>query len=324
MFVLGAAAAALVVAGFVGQPGGAYHLITSAYDSSGGSASGVTGGALFGANYPLVSEQNSIGRKLAIVRLYYHIGDTFPGHPKYRKLLQAGQTVLVSLDSSGSSYTSITDGQENAPILKFMEQLNNDASKYHLGAVYIDFEHEPDNVRHKYLGTPAQFVKAWDHIHALASSRDLDWNDGGYLHWVLILIHNTYSANMPYWPGSSEVDIVGADGYNSAGCGNAHKHQSPWTPQQVFAPLVSFAASHGNMPVFLAEWGSDDVPSGEQANFIGQMQSYVTDNHSIAGAMYWNTHVGNCDYRIQGDSASVSAMATMGKSSALQGQATGG
>src|SRR5262249_34146784 len=61
--------------------------------------SGVTGGALFGANYPVVPLQSSLGRKLAIVRLYYFIGNPFPGPAKYQSLLAKGQTVLVSMDA---------------------------------------------------------------------------------------------------------------------------------------------------------------------------------------------------------------------------------
>ena len=40
-------------------------------------ASGVTGGALFGGTSPLLAEQGALGRKLAIVRLYYMIGQQF-------------------------------------------------------------------------------------------------------------------------------------------------------------------------------------------------------------------------------------------------------
>ena len=296
----------------------------AASTASGSTPSGVTGGALFGANYPLVSAQSSLGRKLAIVRLYYHIGDTFPGNAKYRALLAKGQTVLVSLDSNGASYASIAAGQQDGPITTFLKALNQDAVKYNLGAVYVSFEHEPDNVRHKSLGTPAQFRAAWDHVHELAASASLDWNNGGMLHWVLILIHNTYLTPAKWWPGAREVDIVAADGYNSAGCGRVHQHDKPWTPAKVFGPLVSFAASHGGIPVFLAEWGSDNVPAGEQATFIGQMQTYVATHSLIAGALYWNTFAGNCDYKIDGNAGSISAMKAMGNSTALQGHTIGG
>ena len=49
------------------------------------------------------------------------------------------------------------------------------------------------------------------------------------------------------------------------------------------------------------------------------MQSFVANNTSIAGAMYWDTHVGACDYKVDGRPASISALAAMGQSAALQG-----
>jgi hypothetical protein len=284
------------------------------------SPSGVTGGALFGANYPVVALQPNLGRKLAIVRLYYFVGDSFPGKAKFQNLLARGQTVLVSIDAT-TSYASIAAGQKDAEINSFLQQVNQAAIKYNLGSIYISFEHEPDSMHHRALGAPVQFLQAWDHVHQLAENAGLDWNQGGRLHWVLILIHDSYAKSWrvgSFWPGSSEVDIVAADGYNSFGCGSGGQTQQQ-TPADTFGPIVSFAAAHGGMPVFLAEWGSDDIPAGTQATYINQMQSFVANNNSIAGAMYWDTHVGNCDYTVDGNAASISALAAMGRSAALQG-----
>jgi beta-mannanase len=235
--------------------------------------------------------------------------------------MAGGRTLLVSLDSKDTSYASIAAGSQDTAIMNFLKAVNQAAIKYNLGSIYVTFEHEPDNESHRSLGPPAQFVQAWDHVHQLAVSAHLDWNDGGRLHWVLILIHDTYSSWRmgEFWPGNSEVDLVAADGYNSFGCGSGGQKQ-PQTPTDTFGPILSFAASHGNLPVFLGEWGSDDIPSGEQATYINQMQSYVASNSEIAGAMYWDTHVGNCNYKVDGNSASISALAAMGQSTALQGQ----
>ena len=90
------------------------------------SPSGVTGGALFGANYPVVPLQPSLGRKLAIVRLYYFIGDSFPGPAKYQNLLAKGQTVLVSMDAN-TSYASIAAGRKDAEINSFLQAVNQAA-----------------------------------------------------------------------------------------------------------------------------------------------------------------------------------------------------
>jgi hypothetical protein len=284
-------------------------------------ASGVSGGALFGGNYPVVALEPQLGRKLAIVRLFYFIGDSFPGKAKYQNLLNGGRTVLVSLDSNGASYASIAAGHEDGAITSFLQQVNQAAIKYNLGSIYVSFEHEPDNNSHRSLGAPVQFLQAWDHVHQLAVDNSLDWNQGGRLHWVLILIHDSYAKSWrigSFWPGPGEVDILAADGYNSYGCGSGGQ-TSQQTPADTFGPLLAFAAAQGGMPVFLAEWGSDDIPAGEQATYISQMQGYMASNSSIAGAMYWDTHVGNCNYQVDGSPASISALATLGQSAALQG-----
>ena len=203
---------------------------------------------------------------------------------------------------------------------RFLKSLNQAAVQNHLGSIYVDFEHEPDSVHHRTLGAPVQFVQAWDHVHQLAASHHLDWNNGGRLRWTLILIHNTYGSwrQSEFWPGNGQVDLVAADGYNSFGCGHGGQRKQQ-TPADTFGPVVRFAASHGNLPVFLGEWGSDDIPSGEQATYISQMQSFVAQHRSIAGVMYWDTRVGDCDYQVNGNSAAISALAAMGRSAALQG-----
>jgi len=319
---------ALAAAGPVTVPPSTrYHLVSDQGVSSAvASQSGITGGALFGGTFSLVNEESNLGRKLAVVRIYLFIGDNFPGS-KYAGALAAGSTALVSLDSAKFSYASIAAGEHDAAIEKFLTQVNQAAIAYNLPAIYFTFQHEPDSDHHRFLGTPAQFVQAWDHVHALAQSMHLDWNDGGRVHWVFILIHNTYSNGRValFWPGASEVDLVAADGYNSGGCraASAGGKVVEATPSGLFNPLLNFAANHGHIPVFIAEWGSDTIPAGAQPTFIQQMQAYVTAHPTIVAASYWNLKQATCDYQINSNPASVSALATMGQSAAMQGHITG-
>jgi hypothetical protein len=243
-------------------------------------------------------------------------------------VLAGGRTSIVSLDSYGPSYASIAAGAEDAVISKFLQQVNQSAIKYHLPAIYFDFEHEPDGHKARPLGTPAQFIQAWDHVHQLAVSMHLDWNDGGRLHWVLILIHNTWSSwrGPSFWPGLGEVDILGSDGYNSAGCRATKPHGGASvkeaTPDSLFNPVLNFAAAHGGLPVFIPEFGSDTIPPSAQPQFISEMQAYVTAHPNILAAEYWDSGGGGCTYKIT-QQASITALATMGKAPALQGHTTG-
>jgi hypothetical protein len=286
---------------------------------SGGNSGIGFGGAMFGGNDRLIKDQHALGRTLAIVRVYYHIGDTFPVVSD-QEHMAAGSTLLISLDSRGTSYASIAAGSKDGAILSFLRAVNRAAYQYHLGAIYIDFEHEPDSPQHGALGSAAEFVRAWDHVHQLAASARLDWNNGGRLHWVLILIHGIYarSGPVPFWPGNATVDIIAADGYNSFRCKASSQNQME-TPARLFNPVMSFAATHGGLPVFIAEWGSESALASAQVQFIQQMQSYVASNSRIAAALYWDDAGPNCNYAVDGHPAAIAALATMGHSAAMQG-----
>jgi hypothetical protein len=307
-----------------------------------GGRSGVSGGALFGGTQPLTRETAKLGRKLAIVRVYYEIGQSFPTVDS-RRLMASGSTLLVSLDTvpgHGPSYASIAAGHEDATIRSFLRAVNRAAVRYHLGAIYICFEHEANDPRHLRLGPPSEFIKAWDHVHRLAQEEHLNWNDGGRLHWVLILEHWAYFYALPrwqgraggakaYWPGRSEVDVVAADGYNHVGCTTSKRSRSSGgaqavTPQELFDPLLSFAHMVGGLPVFIAEWGSQaGYGAAEQPTFIGQMRAFVSANREVSAVMYFdwrNPKYPACSSIINNHPASVSAMAAMGHSADLQGR----
>src|SRR5579859_1693756 len=298
-----------------------------------GTVAGVSSGIMFGGDVPLAAEQGALGRKLAIVRVYDHLGEQF-NNPMVDRLMAQGTTLLVSLDTvpGGTPYSAITAGQQDAYIRAFLEAVNQSAIRYHLPAIYLTFEHEANAPAHHHgLGTPQQFVQAWDHIHQLAASAHLDWNQGGRIHWVLILTHFAYinGSASQFWPGTSEVDIVAADGYNTGGCRTARKSGQPFTtgvtppvsPSSLFTDVVKFAASNGGLPVFIAEWGSVAYPSPSvRANWIGQMGSFLRSNPTIHAALYWDSQVPPCNYIIDNSPSSLSALTTLAQSPLMQGR----
>jgi hypothetical protein len=291
--------------------------------------SGVVGGALFGGNAQVVQDEARLGRRLAIVREYFRIGESFPW-PADRTLMSRGSTLLVSLDATNIRYASVVVGHYDARILAFLRSLNQSAVHYHLGAIYISFQHEASSAHHRTLGSPAEFVKAWDHIHRLAESAHLNWSQGGRLHWVLILSWRTYLPRSDrtswqlrsgfasqYWPGATEVDIVAADGYDTVGCSLPAQSASP---SYLFGSVVSFARAHGNAPVFISEWGAN-AKGMVQPDFVNGMKAYVSANHQVAAALYWSGRGrGSCNFSLQ--SNGVAALAAMGRSPALGGHIT--
>jgi hypothetical protein len=280
------------------------------------------GGMLFGGTDGLGNDLTAIGRNLAIYRVYYKIGGTFPSFLDNEHMSQ-GSTMLVSLDSNGDTYTQIANGKDDASITSFLEAVNQAAITNNLSSIYISFQHEPDNSTHASLGTAAQFVQAWDHVHQLATSNKLDWNQnaGGRLLWAVILLHHTWALGTNaggYWPGPGEADIVATDGYNSFGCGT----NPDSTPSEIFSPLLSFASANGGLPVIIAEYAAISSMPAHQAAFIGQMQTYlVANDKTIKVAMYWDDGGSSCDYHVDNNPGSLAALKTLGALAAMQGTA---
>jgi hypothetical protein len=298
-----------------------------------GNLAGVGNGVMFGGDVPLAAEQGALGRKLAVVRVYDRLGQTFASRLVDNFLAQ-GTTILMSLDTlpGGTPYTAIAAGQKDATITAFLESMNSSAIHYGLPAIYFTFEHEA-NVpgTHAGLGTASQFIQAWDHIHQIAVNHHLLWNQGGRIHFTLILTHFFYNNGkaIQWWPGANEVDIVAADGYNTGGCRIARKQHRPFTfgvtppesPSSLFTGVVQFAAAHGGLPVFIAEWGS--VPYANpsvRVNWIQQMQSFVAANPAIHAALYWNSSVQQCNYILNNSPTSLSALASLAHSALMQGR----
>jgi hypothetical protein len=284
------------------------------------------GGILFGGNDGLADLTTQLGRNMAIDRTYYKLGGgTFPSFTDNAHMA-AGSTLLVSLDANGHSYKSIIAGTYDTQISTFLTAVNAAAVKYDFSAIFITFQHEPDDptATVEKLGTPAQFIEAWDHVHQLAASADLDWNQnaGGRLVWTLILVHNSYAMGTNakgYWPGSSVVDAVAADGYNAYGCKAGQPNQKP---AEIFGPLLSFAKANGGLPVIIAEWASNAALASNQAKYIKEMQTYLTDNHKkIKAAMYWDDSGPLCSFKIDTNPASIAAMKVLGASADMQGTA---
>jgi hypothetical protein len=313
-------------------PGGSGK--SKAGSSAGNSLAGRAGGVMFGGDLPLAAITARLGRKLAIVRVYDVVGQHF-NNPRIDRIMAGGTTVLASLDTfppHGPSYAAIAAGRQDAAIKSWLSQVEQSAVRYHLAAIYVDFEHEAnDRGHHRGLGTPAQFVRAWHHIHRLATAAHLDWNQGGRIHWVMIMTGVGYAKGRvgPYWPGNGEADAIGVDGYNTGGCRIARKHRQPFTralrppatPATLFSRALQFAAGHGGLPVFVAEWGSVTYGTATvRVNFIHQMQAYLQAHTAIAAALYWDSQVPPCDYIINSSPPSVTALAGLAHSPHMQGK----
>ncbi len=145
--------------------------------------------------------------------------------------------------------------------------------------------------------TAAQFVSAWRHVRRIVRSAP-----GGRR---VRLLWAPYAASIPdtaanqpraYFPGASQVDLVGASGYNF---GAAAPLQ--WTdPGALFASAYTTIESLAPKPFWLAETGST-ATGGDKAGWIESLASLAsTGMPRLAGVVWYDVNDPNGDFRLQG------------------------
>lgn len=297
-------------------------------------ASGVYGGVLFGGVAPLVAQESTLGRKVAIIRTYYGINSqgvtakgaltNFPTAAD-AQIMAGGRTLLVSFGMY--QWADIAAGKLDAVITSALIKVNQAAITYHLNSIYVCFEHEPDWKTGKLMGqvtgTPKDFVAAWRHIYQLASAQHLNWQNGGHLHWVLILLQEAFPKRAAlFWPGSDVVDILGDDVYTTLHCSATSVIGSQVVaPAELLNPALKWAAQHApGIPVFIPEWGMPSQSAATRPAFIEAMTRFIDNHPEIQAEMYFDDPGQQlCHFPIDGDAASLAAMAAMGKDAHFQG-----
>ena len=117
--------------------------------------------------------------------------------------------------------------------------------------------------------TPAQWIKAWDTVRA-----DIDATAHGLAHFMWAPNADTGGTTIdptPYWPGASEVDMVGVEG----------PLDTRWGPQLgtfsgVFGPVFREIHALTKLPIFIAETNLSSLDgSGYQsiAGFVSDLCS---------------------------------------------------
>jgi len=94
--------------------------------------------------------------------------------------------------------------------------------------------------------TPAQWIKAWDTVRS-----DIDATAGGLAHFMWAPGADTGGTTVdptPYWPGASEVDMVGVEGFPNTDFG-----PQLGTFSGEFGPVFNEIHALSSLPIFIAE-----------------------------------------------------------------------
>jgi hypothetical protein len=174
------------------------------------------------------------GRPLALLHVYARWGRTAPVG-QLRAVVGDGSVPILDW-GCGPDVATLASGADDAAITAYAQAL-----KGFRGPVFLRWCWEMNLVGlHPQVGGPTGFVSAWDHIRALfrtagASNVSFVWCPG-----------LTGVDPAPYFPGASEVDWIGVDGYSRS-------------PDQTFGSLFgAFVRTWQGQrrPVMVAETGA--------------------------------------------------------------------
>ena len=205
------------------------------------------------------------GQSPNVANTYLYWGTGFPASFA-TQAQSAGATPFVEIEA----WQGVTDGQSgdcsyssNFPAMTTIGA-NGSAISNYLHAfgsaiasfghpVIVTFAHE-FNVSGQYPWaqgdcegtTPAQWIKAWDAVRT-----DIDATAGGLAYFMWAPGANTGGSTIDptaYWPGASQVDMVGVDGYPDTEWGSQFG-----TFSGLFGPVFSEIHALTSLPIFIAE-----------------------------------------------------------------------
>jgi len=207
--------------------------------------------------------EHQLGTHLALSREYGQWNHRIPVTPDH--------TPVLSMNTGPVRWAAVASGNQDAEIRRQAAQV-----KAINRIVYLAFQHEPE---HDPNGTPAEYIAAWHHyvnVFAAAGVRNVRWT------WI-VTANGFYSDKaLPYYPGDSIVQVVGADGYNWAGSHGSTRYR---TFEQVFAGEHVFAVAHGK-PMIVAEFGM--VAGPNRAQWLEEDTATLRSWPNVAAELYWN------------------------------------
>jgi hypothetical protein len=153
-------------------------------------------------------------------------------------------------------------------------------------------------------GSPASFVKAWQHVHDLfvqAGASNVRWV------WCPNVATGLPTSLGAVYPGDRYVDIIAVDGYN---VGSELPSAGGWqTPEQVFAPtLEAVTRLASSKPLWINEVGSSEY-GGDKAQWINELFGYLKKTPVTAVVWFNIAADGRPDWRLGSSPASQKAAA---------------
>lgn len=251
----------------------------------------------------VTGKERFLGRRLDIIERYHDMSASsdgiFPGPAE--KQLARNHLLLFSWGpavwstSTRYRWSLIASGALDRTVI--IPEARRLRAFHH--TVFLTFSSEPDGAVPA-LGTPAEFVAAWRHIHdvfARAGVRNAVWvwTTEGYLPHAATIA--------ALYPGNAYVDWIGYDPYNYYTC-----HQTRWLSfAQTVEPFYHWlmARHFGGKPFMLAEFSTvpDPLDPGRAAAWYQSIPPVIAALPQIKALIQWDSTVPGCDLTIPSSSA---------------------
>ncbi|HEY2298306.1 MAG TPA: hypothetical protein VGH43_11300 [Jatrophihabitans sp.] len=246
-----------------------------------------------------------------------------------RALVAHGRILQISIDARFYNrphqivtWQDVAAGNEDAALTRMAEGISSLKRR-----VFVTFDHEPDLPRRFGVGTAADFVVAWRHVHALfarAGANNVVWV------WVVTGSPTTQSFAVSAWPGNDVVDWISWESYNGSGCRayqlSPDRYQSFAQTTLPFLRYLDAVHDRYNIdiakPMMISEAGSVIYPSRPEltAQWYRGIPAVLRSHPQIKAVSLWD-HVGTaaCNYRFDGISKISDAVRSLSKSPVFDG-----
>ncbi|MDX3074937.1 glycoside hydrolase family 26 protein [Streptomyces sp. MI02-7b] len=232
---------------------------------------------------PVGKYADLVGKQPNVVASYSAWGNDF-NIDGARRVLGAGAMLYVSWEPFKPSLAKIADGSQDEYIRRYASEVRKGNAP-----VAISFGHEMNG--HWYPwgtknATPAQFVKAWRHIHDI-------FQDEGATNVIWVWSPNVVNpvpdvALKPYWPGDAYVDWVGVVGYWTA--------TGASTFDTLYGPTTSQVRKFTKKPFFLSETASE--PGQRRRADVRSLFEGIEAHDDVLGFVWFNI-TKRADWRLQ-------------------------
>jgi len=289
--------------------------------------------------------ETEIGRKLHVVRVYDLWNSPFPdsytswlttpaGFDVTKPGTQGGRTLVLSikatkLDGTKVPWSSIASAQPGSAVHDQIVSWANEIKSFGQ-PIYLSFNHEPEAAASSTLGTPADYIGAWNRIRQVFAAQGV--TNATWI-WIGTAFGFTSNRNFkatryyPLAPDGSDtaVDVIGVDGYNWYTC--RPDAQLAWkSASSVFGGFYTWVTTnHPTKPVIITEFGSVEDPAdpNRKASWISDAAAWFKSWNQVVGALYWSSHAAakypNCVFYVDTSTTSANAFAAMGADPSYRG-----